>query len=66
MIKAEHLMRLVSKLHAAAADNIEVGAVLTLRFGRYGVAFVRERDGEPETLLEVDLLCLAEDLDGRR
>lgn len=64
MIKAEHLARLVSKLHAAAADNIEVGAVLTLRFGNYGVAFVRERNGEPETLLEIDLLELAEKLEG--
>lgn len=61
---AKQLRRLVEQLKDLKKMDIETGVVLTLRFGSYGVAFVRERNGEPETLVEFDLLKLAEELEG--
>lgn len=65
MSTAKQLRRLVDKLSRAEREEMRTGAWLTLRDGRYGVAFYREFDGEPETLVEFDLLKLAEELEGR-
>ena len=65
MSTAKQIRRLVEQLKDSELGGVETGAWLTLRDGRYGVAFFRRMYVDPETLVEFDLLNLAEELEGK-
>lgn len=62
---AKQIRRLVEQLKDSTEDGLDIGAWLTLRDGSYGVAFfVMKYPAVAETLVEFDLLNLAEKLEG--